>query len=367
MKTKTKIAFIIDKLNIGGTEKQLLEIIERTDKENIGIFLVCLRWSEYFEKCDLPCEKYILNLKSIISIRGLIKTLLLAFYFRANNIDIVQTFFFDSTVIGVIAAKLACVKRVISCRRDMGFWYTPKILFVLRFVNKITDRILVNSDAIKKNVVSIEGVRGDKIDIIYNGIDLEKFECRYDTGSVKNKHGIPFNDRIIGVVANLNRPVKRVDAFIQAASEVLAKEEEVSFVIVGDGHLKEKLKYQAHCLGISKKVFFVGLQDNVIPYLQIFDIGVLPSESEGFPNSIIEYMAAGLPIICFDRGGSKELIATGKNGFVISDLKELSGTIIDLLKFKEKLQGIEKNNLLDVKRFEWGNILKKFENYYLSK
>lgn len=368
MLDKIKIVYLIDELNIGGTEKQLLATLDRLDRAKFEPFLVCLRTSKYYTQCNVQCHKHLLNVGSLASFDGLEKLIEFARFLREQDINIIQTFFFDSTVFGGLAAKLARVKKIISCRRDMGFWYTPKLLMVLRVINLIADRILVNSQAIKDNVVLKEHVRPGKIDVVYNGIDLGPFSEEYDVASLRSELGVPAADRIVGIVANLNRQVKRVDLFIEAAAQVLKKEKQVSFVIVGEGNLRKQLEQQARELGVLNKVHFVGLQDNVIPYLQLFDIGVLTSESEGFSNSILEYMATGLPGVCFDPGGNGEMIVDGVNGYLVSNFSTsiLSDRICMLLADSLMMRSIGKKNVEDIKMFSWSTILEQLTHIYMK-
>lgn len=363
---KIKILFIIDEINIGGTEKQLLSTIERLDKNFFTPYLVCLRSTELFMKCNLHCTKLILGVGSLFSLDGFRKLIGFVQYLRREKISIVQTFFFDSTVFGVLAAKLARVNMTISCRRDMGFWYTPNLLTTLRIINLLTDRILVNSQAIKANVIEKEWVTPDKVNVIYNGIDLKPFSVKNDIEVIKSELKIPLKDKVVGIVANLNRRVKRVNLFISAASDVLKENAHVSFIVVGDGHLREKLEQQANTLGITKKIRFIGLQEDVIPYLQMMDIGVLTSESEGFSNSLIEYVASGLPVICFYSGGNIELIENRVNGFLIRRESELAVKISRLLNSKDELEYIQQNNYEYIQSFNWSNIIKQLEQYYLT-
>jgi glycosyltransferase involved in cell wall biosynthesis len=367
MSDKIKIVYLIDQLNIGGTENQLLATVNRLDRAKFEPLLVCLRPSEYFSQCKIQCYKHLFNVGSLASLDGLKKLIEFSMFLRKQKIDIVQTFFFDSTVFGVLSAKLARVGRTISCRRDMGFWYNPTLLKVLRVINLMTDRILVNSRAIKDNVVEKEHVRPSKIDVLYNGIDIEPFSIKYDMVTLRSELGIPPADKIVGIVANLNRQVKRVDLFVSAAAHVLQKRKQVSFVIVGDGHLRIQLERQASELGILNKIHFVGSQDNVIPYLQLMDIGVLTSESEGFSNSILEYMMAGLPVVCFDSGGNCELVTDKLNGLLINEQSELSDKINSALANEpQQLYAVMEQNLTDVQEFEWGSAIKRLEKYYLN-
>ena len=225
---KIRILFIIDEINIGGTEKQLLSTIKRLDQNIFKPYLVCLRSNELFKAYDIQCTKLALEVDSLFSSDCFRKLIGFVRYLRQEKISILQTFFFDSTVFGIIAAKLARIKRTISCRRDMGFWYSAKLLKVLRIVNLMTDRILVNSQAIKANVIEKECVNPDKIDVIYNGIDLKPFLVKNDIEFIKSELNIPVTDKIVGIVANLNRQVKRVDLFVATASNVLKKNDHVS-------------------------------------------------------------------------------------------------------------------------------------------
>ena len=366
-KKRIKIAYVIDALNIGGTEKQLLKQIELLGNRGFDQSIICLHPSQFLDGLKLTCAIHVVNVKSLLSFNGIKKLLWLAGYFKKEKIDIVQTYFIDANIFGVLAAKLAGVNRIVSCRRDMGFWYTPNIIKLLRVVNYFTDRILTNSKAIYENVCKYEQVDPCKIDVIYNGIDLAPFFTPPDPANLKKDLKIPTCDTIVGIVANLNRRVKRVDVFVQAAALVLETEPDVSFVIVGSGHLSGSLEKMAVDLGIQDKVKFVGLKYNIHPYLAMFDLGVLTSESEGFSNAILEYMAAGVPIVATSVGGNKEIIQDEVNGFFIpaGDYVALGKRILGLVSNKEKQQMIRDNAIELVKRdYDWNVKIKETEEYY---
>jgi glycosyltransferase involved in cell wall biosynthesis len=353
-------------MDIGGTEKQLIAVIERLDRNKFDPYLVCLRSTDFLDNCRLDCHRRVLNVSSLVSRDGIIKFFLFVGFLKKEKIDIVQTFFFDSTAFGVLAARLARVKGILSSRRDMGFWYTPKILIVLFFVNLLTHRIVVNSEAIKENVHKRERLNLKKIDVIYNGVDLEPFSVHYDVDKLRNELGIPTNDNVVGIVANLNRRVKRVDIFVAAAAKILKEKYSVSFVVVGEGSFRKKLEVQGVNLGISEKMFFVGSQTNIIPYLQLFEVGVLTSESEGFSNAIIEYLAAGLPVVCFDTGGNSELVANGINGYLFKwlDVSGLENRIVEILSNPNVMATISRNNILASSQFTWNDCVAKHELFY---
>jgi glycosyltransferase involved in cell wall biosynthesis len=271
-----------------------------------------------FERTPLHCTITALDVRKLRSIDCLLKFIKFRAFLINEKIDIMQTFFFDSNLFGILAARAAGVNKIISSRRDMGFWYTPGNLRYLAFANRFTDRFLVNSEAIKENMAKIEKVDPSKIDVIYNGLDIGKFTKGSPTekSALKHELRIPDGDVVVGCVAGLNRKVKRVDLFIEAASIVSRHSGNITFLVIGDGPLRPELEAMSRRLGLEKKVIFAGQRNDITKVLRGVDIGVLTSDSEGFSNSIMEYMAAGIPAIASDAGGNRELIDHGLDGFL---------------------------------------------------
>ena len=149
--------------------------------------------------------------------------------------------------------------------------------------------------------------------VIYNGLDLERFESRaLHNGEKLGFH--PNGRKVVGMVAEFS-DYKDFLTFIQAAQEVLARRRDVVFVAVGDG------KNLDACKGMvstnKKSILFLGKQKDVEALVQRMDIGVLCTFTEGISNSVMEYMAAGKPVVVTDGGGSCELIADGVQGFLV--------------------------------------------------
>ncbi len=179
-----RIAYFIDRIIHGGTELQLVEQINRLEGDGIEQVLFCMYKSEEHDTIPIKCPTIILDIRSLMELSTALKILKISKYLKRNHIDIVQTYFFDSMCLGVLSGRLACVKRIISCRRDMGFWYTKKHLFFLKLSNVIVNRILVNSNSVKENVVRFEKVVPEKIDVIRNGLQVASFR---DVSSCRNK------------------------------------------------------------------------------------------------------------------------------------------------------------------------------------
>src|SRR5207253_5330765 len=144
--------------------------------------------------------------------------------------------------------------------------------------------------------------------------------------------------RFVTIVANLHNPVKDHSMFLRAAARARAAAPDAAFVIAGEGDLIDGLRRQAEQLGIEHDVFFIGRCDKVATLLFATDIGVLSSKAEGFANAILEYMAAGLPVVATDVGGAREAIAEGETGYVVpsGDHEKMAERIIQLLDEPEK-------------------------------
>jgi glycosyltransferase involved in cell wall biosynthesis len=220
----------------------------------------------------------------------------------------------------------------------MGFWYTTGNLAVLRFVSLFVDRYVANCQAVARVVQQNEWVSPRNISVIYNGLFPREADCCQSVKAIGSAD--VSNERpIVGIVANL-KPIKRIDILIQAVAIVSKHYPGIRLVVIGkDGpskqgqSMREELEGLAGRLGLCDQVIFTGAVDDPAPYIKRFTVAVLCSESEGFSNSILEYMQAKCPIICSDTGGNPELVQDGRNGFLVpvGDVHALADRLIRLL------------------------------------
>jgi glycosyltransferase involved in cell wall biosynthesis len=118
-------------------------------------------------------------------------------------------------------------------------------------------------------------------------------------------------------VANLRLPVKDHVTFLRAARTVAEVVPQATFVVAGEGELMNSMRLLAKELGIAKQTFFLGNCSRVAELLSITEIGVLSSLCEGFPNAVLEYMAAGCPVVATDVGGIREAVVDGETGYLV--------------------------------------------------
>jgi glycosyltransferase involved in cell wall biosynthesis len=335
----TRIAYLVDYVggSQAGTERQLLQLIERLDRTRYEPELAVLRSSEYIEHHLLDCPVTVLSITTLARVQSILKMMRFARDLRRRGCQLVHCFLNDVSLIAPPVLRMFGIRALVS-RRDMGFWYTPANLVVLRLVSLFVDRYVANSRAVAGIVQQRERVPGEKISVVYNGLDRAMTQSGRAARDI-SLPGIVGQGPVVGIVANL-KPLKRIDVLIEAMARVCKHIPSASLVVVGsDGpsargeSLRMELEKLADRLGIRDKVVFTGGVDDPVSYIDRFSVAVLCSESEGFSNAVMEYMRAARPIVCTDTGGNPELVKDGTNGFLVpvGDATALADRVIALL------------------------------------
>ncbi|HNX00291.1 MAG TPA: glycosyltransferase family 4 protein [Candidatus Cloacimonadota bacterium] len=249
-------------------------------------------------------------------------------FIRKHKIDIIITNTEKEVSIGGNAARLAHIPniRLINVYTDLED--KPEIQYLHRFVTHyiITSKTIYN-DA--KN--RYKWVDADDFTIIHNGVRLVSFSAE-DKVRMKRKWGLTENDFVIGITSQITR-TKGIGDLVQAFSQISADYPNLYLVICGDGPQESEMKDLVWQMQIVKKVIFLDFQRNPMECDQAYDIGILPSYVEGFPNTILEYFSVGLPVIASSIAGVPEMITHGENGFLITpgDIKSLTHYILQLI------------------------------------
>jgi L-malate glycosyltransferase len=355
---KIKILFCIDNLVRGGTELQLIGLIDRLDRSRFSPYLLTLRPSpkELTPKdcCHLPWQ-----VPSLFSLNGVGSLFRLVSFLRSEHFQVVQTFFQDSTVFGGMAAFLAGVPIRIASFRDLGFWRTRKQSLILRMVYPRMTGYLSNAEAVKRNFVQHDRLIPEKICVIYNGIESSSMGWIDHTGPTLH----------VGIVGNLNRTVKRTDLFIKAAAIVSRKAgaENIRWHIIGEGHLKSEYQELARRENILGKMDFPGRVSDVTGYLEKLQIGVLCSDSEGFSNALLEYMLKGCACVATDVGGNREALVNGQTGLLVppDNVIALAEALVNLVINTEKRREMSRKarEYAEVE-FSWEKCVTEHESVY---
>jgi glycosyltransferase involved in cell wall biosynthesis len=321
------VAIVLPTLNIGGAELQALELARH---------LPALGWRPVFVQLDRggPLRE-VLRQAGIachsVDARPWFSKASPRFYFdlarstwrmrslfRRERVDAVLSLLFWTNPYAVIAAKLAGVRAIVTCRLQMGSFRDtrPHYIHIEKFLNRFVHAVMVNSRVVAKDAIAREGLPRRKVVVIYNGIDVERFrEATVEEGLLDHPH-LRGADPLVAVVGNLKR-IKRHDVFLRGFAMAWREHPTLRAVIVGHDHGElAGLKRLVAELGIANCVLFAGPRDNPATVLAAAQIAALTSDGEGLPNAIIEAMASGCAIVATRVGGIPELVREGREGLL---------------------------------------------------
>jgi len=251
----------------------------------------------------------------------------LARYLKENRIDVIHAHDFYTNIVGMAAAALARTPVRIASRRESSV-RPPLQRWAEHRSYQLAHAVVANSDEIRRQVIA-EGIKADKVLTFHNGLEMSRVtptdglnredllkELNLQTGC---------DTQLVTIVANLRahfwkpKPVSLKDhsTFLRAAARVHSSVPNARFVIAGEGELLEPTRLFAAELGIEQETFFLGRCERVADLLAVSDVCVLSSTAEGFSNSILEYMAAGRPVVATDVGGARESVMEGETGYLV--------------------------------------------------
>jgi glycosyltransferase involved in cell wall biosynthesis len=349
---------MIDELSTAGTETQLVALIRHLDRTRVEPHLCLLRGgnprSRALEPADCPVLR--LGVASFRHPATLTAAWRLIRFLRRHRIDVFQPYFPDSNYFGIPAAWLAGVPRILRTRNNLGYWLTPWHRRLGRWCSALSDGLIANCDACRDVVIADEGMSPERVVVLENGVDLTRFP-----------HPVsPQRTGRVGVVANL-RPVKGLEVFLQAAALVSGAQPQATFHIAGEGPQRSTLIRMAADVGLADRLTLHGSVADIPTYLTELEIAVLPSLSEGMSNALLEYMAAGRPIVATAVGASTRLIKDGISGLLVppGDVTQL-GAAIDRLLAEPGLAvrlGATARRVAE-ERYGRAAMVRRFEAYY---
>lgn len=242
-----------------------------------------------------------------------------AHFVQERKIDVIHSHDFYTNVFGAAVAAVSGVSKFVASKREAGGMRSPAQNLVERIAFRKADAVLANSEAVKKHLEEL-GVASRKIEVIYNGLDVERMTPKVtDRRKICGILGLPQDEnlRFITLVANLRHEVKNQRMFLRAAVEIAANQADVHFVIAGEGELKGALEEFVRTSGVAGRVHFIGRCESVPELLYVSHACALTSFHEGFPNAVLEYMSAAKPVVATEVGGVPEVLEDGGQGFLV--------------------------------------------------
>jgi glycosyltransferase involved in cell wall biosynthesis len=257
---------------------------------------------------------------------------------KDENINVINTHSGKDSLLAGIAGRLSTRKPVIVRTRHLALPITSKITYSVLPHKVVTVSEYVRNYLIKKSIPM------EKVTAIPTGIDTSRFDPERVNGKLKQELGLKPEIPLVGTIAIL-RKKKGHHILLDAIPLILEKIPDAVFVFAGDGPQKKNIADKIEDLGLTGRVFMLGLRKDIPDILKSIDIFVLPTLQEALGTSFIEAMAMEKPVIGADVGGVNEVIKEGINGYLVEpdNPHALADAIIMALQDKEKLNimGIE--------------------------
>ena len=311
------IIILIDTLNFGGAEKQVVldanALINKT-------FSVCVA---FFKKG--PLEKELNGRIKRIHIRkksylGRITSLISIL--KSNKIDLIHSHMFKAEIVAAIAGKISGTQVILN-EHGLGLWRRRHHIIAFRLATQLADEVFCASDASRYIRNFMEKIPAHKIRTVYNSFVPFLPKKDGQSGAVLRKKivsSLKINSEnciIIGFVGRFDA-VKQLHLFVELAQKF--RDQNVVFVLVGDGNERDRIQKAIADKELSQKFYLPGFVHEPKEFYELFDIFVLPSKRESLSLSLIEAGGCGLPGVAFNVGGNREIISDRRQ---VSSLKRM--------------------------------------------
>jgi glycosyltransferase involved in cell wall biosynthesis len=316
---------------IGGGQISLRNLLEGLDEKKYYPLVVCPNRGNLVDEFkNIGIETIIIKMESLrkLNVLSWISTICkLIRLIRKRSIDIIHSNGTRPTIYGGIAARLTKTPLIWHVRiADTDNW-------VDKVLARFSTKILVVSKAVR---LRFKGIK-KKIAVVYNGIDLDKFNPFINGTKIRQEFSLLSSTPLVGIVGRLDN-YKGHEYFIKAARKVIDAIPNTRFLIVGDGENRKKLESLKMKLGLNGHVIFTGNRDDIAEIMAALDLFVLSSVSEGFGRSAVEAMACGKAVVASNVGGLSEVVEDGVTGKLIPSKNpdSLTMAILSLLEDNEK-------------------------------
>jgi L-malate glycosyltransferase len=353
------VVLLLTSFDVGGTERQMVELATRLDPTRFRPHLACFhKRGRLLEEIPARIAIREFPVQGFGNPAAIGRLFAFARWCRSIGATIVHTCDLYGNIFGLPGAMLAGVPVRIANRREILTGDKSRTqLTAQRLAYRAAHAVVANSSAARDQLAR-EGVPPDKLRLIVNGLDPAAFTPAPRRSAIR---------RVV-MVANL-RAEKGHDTLLAAAPRILERHPDASFSLVGDGPRREALETLTRALGLSQRVRFFGERRDVPAVLAEHDLFVLPSRSEAFPNALIEAMAAALPVVATDVGGIPEVVRPGRNGRLVppDDATALADAVVALMDDPAGAADLGRAARADVERqYSLDLMVERFEQLYLA-
>lgn len=307
-----RILQIIPSLERAGAEKQLALLVQGLPRNEFDVHVCALTrggpWRAELEKANIPV--HIIGKRWAIDPITVWKLHRLLHHLRP---DLVHTWMFTANSYGRALAIFSGAKNIVVSEQCADYWKGRYELAVDRFLARWTDRIIVNSKGVY-DYYATRGIDTAKIELIANGLP-EYGPSRLTREQLLSDLALPQDSKLVAAIGQLC-PRKRIRDVIWAGELLKVVRDDVHILIIGDGPQRYQLERFCKNIEIQDRVHFLGQRNDVDQIMVHLDILWLASSYEGFPNIIMESMAAGVPVVATDIPGNRDLVIHNTSGYL---------------------------------------------------
>ncbi len=375
MNPPIRVLTVITRLELGGAQRVALHTASHLDR---GFFEAGLAWGpgdvldDEARALDDVTRFEIADLVRPVSPIGDLRALAaLRTSIRRFRPDVVHTHSSKAGVLGRLAARLEKVPAVVHTVH--GFGFTPLQSSVKRAVffraeklaARWTDHFVAVSRVNLDRGVELGLWKADHASVIRAGIDLDRFRAPGDGLETRRRLGVPDGAPLVTQIGNF-KPQKAPLDFVRAAARIAEDMANVRFVMVGDGPLRGVAEARAAELGLADRMIFCGWWDDVPGLLAATTVSVLSSRHEGLPCSVVESLAAGVPVVATAVDGTPEVVRPGVNGDLVppGDAEALARAVLAILDDGDRLKSMAAAAAGGLDEFGRDHMVRKLEELY---
>ncbi len=319
-----RVVLLISNLEYGGAQRQVVELANHANSDGDHVHVCCL--SDY-----VPLAQVLHGASDCLHVVpkrhkfdvGVVPRL--ARLLRDLEASVVHSFLLDANVAARLAGVLNRRVAVIGSERNTDYTLKRRQEWALRLTRGCFDAIIANSNSGKRFQVRHFGVPEDKVYVVHNGVDIERFSRSKLGADARERLGIDGDAKVVGMICSFKRQ-KNHAMFFRMAKRVLDRNPDVVFLCVGaalHGGLQGSDAYHKQMgelvdsLGLSDAMRFVANQDDLRALYNLCDVTVLTSEREGTPNVLLESMACGTPVVATDVADNALIVPEGRVGYIV--------------------------------------------------
>jgi glycosyltransferase involved in cell wall biosynthesis len=336
---KIKVVQLAEDLKVGGLERTLAYIVNNLDPSIFSVEVWCIARGGAIAD-ELQKNGHLLRILNLNNYFNPWNVIQLAGLLRREKVSILHSHAYFANTMGRMAAILARVP-VRFAHIQSSHWSSDerssRNYLVDRLLSHFTSRVIACSDSAAGFQLEALKINPRKVITIYNCTDVEKYANQGATGTQRKELGIGEDDLVIGSVGRLEK-LKGHRLLLEVTRDLIESFPTLKLVIIGDGEEREVLEKKRSDLGLVNHVILTGIRNDVEKLLPVLDVYVQPTIGrEGLPLTVVEAMAAKLPVVASDIGGTREAVLHKQTGILVApgDKDDLARALSQILRDRE--------------------------------